>query len=310
MEMTVREYLTAIRKASTTVSIGGQLTAEDANTFIHTTLDQTGFLGRVTRQQVTAATANVDILSIAARIMRAATEDTEFTTTTAPTIARRVITKTSVKTKVRITDEFLMQNIEGPNIDPVLQGKFAEAFGNDIEDLSVNGNDDGVAGFIDITDGWVQLMIDDGSVNDVNAASMGTDFMNQIFPTMLRAMPNKWKANKAGLAYVVSPDMAERYQDQLASRETPGGDKAVQGDSSGMTKFRGITVEEHPYMPDGYAFLTRVANLVYGYGLLMSRESERKPAIGLGATDHYINSELDFQYGISDAIVLASNVNS
>lgn len=306
MKMTVREYLAEIKKASTTVSIGGQLTAEDAQKFIHTTLDQQGFLNRVSRQLVTAATANVDVMSIAARIIRAATEDTEFTTTTAPSVVRRVITKTSVKIKVRITDEFLMQNIEGRDIDAVLQSKFTLAFGNDLEDLAINGNDDGVAGFIDINDGWVQLMVDDGSVNDVDATDMADDFANQIFPAMLAAMPNKYKANKAGLAIVVSPDMAEKYADQVASRETAGGDTAMT--TATNPRFRGIEVIAHPYMGNTYAFMTRLENLVFGYGLLVSRESKRMPEIGLGATDHYINAEVDYQYGISDAIVLASNV--
>lgn len=180
------------------------------------------------------------------------------------------------------------------------------AFGNDIEDLSINGNDGGVAGFIDINDGFIQLMIDDGSVNDVDATDMGDDFANQVFPTMLAAMPNKWKADKSALVYVVSPDNQAKYADQVASRETAGGDRALTSDTS--PAFRGIEVFSHPYMGDTYAFLTKLENLVFGYGLLVSRESERKPDIGLGATDWYWNAEIDYQYGISDAIVLASSI--
>jgi len=303
--MTVREYLTNIHKTSVLTSIGGQLPADAARAFIHTTLDQAGFLSRWTRQEVVAATATIDVMSIAARALRAASEDTTFTTTTAPTIARKTMTKTTVKLKSRVTDEFLHQNIEKESIEEVLNEKFATAFANDLNDLSING-DSATGSFLVINSGLLTLMLADASVNDVDATAMSDDFLNQIFPAMLAAMPNKYKANKPSLAFLVSPDNEDNYAEQRISRETALGDKALEGE--GSMKYRGIEVVGHPFMTDTSAILCRVPNLVFGYGTLMTRESKRMPDIGLGATDWYINAEVDFEYAISDEVVLASNV--
>ena len=73
--LSVREYLATMHKASTLTTTGGQLNADDARAFLHTTLDQTGFLARVTRQEVIAATARIEVMSIAARILLKSTED-------------------------------------------------------------------------------------------------------------------------------------------------------------------------------------------------------------------------------------------
>lgn len=303
--MNVREYLIAIHKTSVVTGIGGQLPPDQARAFIHTTLDQAGFLSRWTRQEVIAATATIDIMSIAARSLRVATEDNAFVTTTSPTVARKTLTKTTAKLMVRITDEFLHQNIEEESIDEVLLEKFAIVFANDLNDLSINA--DGTTGdFLDINTGLITLMEADASVHDVDATAMGEDFLNQIFPSMLAAMPNKYKANKPALALLVSPDNEDNYAEQLISRETAVGDAALLAASA--MKYRSIEVIGHPYMPDTSAILTMVNNLVFGYGLLMTRESQRQPQIGLGATDWFINAEFDFEYAISDAVVLASNV--
>jgi len=303
--MNVREYLTALHKTSVETGIGGQLPPDEARAFIHTTLDQAGFLSRWTRQEIIAATATIDIMSIAARSLRSSAEDTAFATTTAPTVARKTMTKTSVKLMVRITDEFLHQNIEKESIDQVLLEKFSIAFGNDLNDLSITG--DSVTGtFLVINSGLITLMEADASVHDVDATAMGDDFLNQIFPAMLAAMPNKYKANKSALALLVSPDNEDNYAEQLISRETGLGDAQLLAASA--LKYRSIEVVGHPYMPDTSAILTMVPNLIFGYGVLMTRESERQPSIGLGATDWYLNAEVDFEYGISDAVVLASNV--
>ena len=304
--LSVREYLATMHKASTLTTTGGQLNADDARAFLHTTLDQTGFLARVTRQEVIAATARIEVMSIAARILLKSTEDNAFTTTTAPTIAQRTLTKQSVKLMSRITDEFLHQNIEKESIDAVLQAKFATAFANDIADLSVNGDTDSGTTFLAITNGWLDLALADASVHDVDATAMADDFLNQIFPAALAALPNKWRGDPGRLVILVSPNSALQYAEQLASRETAFGDSAVL--QASKHPYMGIEVHGHPFMPDTSALLTMVDNLVVGYGIFMTREQLRQPAIGIGATDHFINAEICFQYGISDAVVLVSNV--
>lgn len=303
--LTVREYLANINKATQT-STGGQLQTDDARKFIHTTIDQTGFLSQVTRQEVIAADASIDIMSIAARVLREATENTSFTTQTDPTIVRRTLTKKTVKLFNRVTDEFLHQNIEKESIDQVLQDKFAVAFANDIEDLSVNGDDSDGDAFIGITEGWFAFALADGSVNDVDATAMADDWLNQILPAMLAALPNKYRGNRAALVFLLSPDNADAYAEQLGSRETAAGDATIRGTQKDM--YRAVEVFGHPYVPDTSAMLTLRANLHFGFGTLVTRESERQPAIGLGATDWYINAEVCFNYAVSDAVVLASNV--
>ena len=308
MKTSVKQYLDNIAKASTTTSLGGQLEPDDARKFLHTTLDQSGFLGTVTRQEVIASEANIEVMDIAGRSIRKTTENVEFSTDTNPTIKQRKLTKVGVKLAYTVTDEFLRGNIEKDDINAVLQDKFTITMGNDLNDLAVNGDEGSGDPFLSINDGWFDIAIADGSTNKVDATGMGSDWLNQILPAMYLALPNKWRKNKNELVFLVSGDNEHAYAEQLGSRETETGDQVIR--TSGKLMYNGIPIESHPFVGDTVAMLTLRKNLHVGFGVEMSRESIRKPEIGQGATRWFINSEIDFNYGISEALVVTQNVGS
>ena len=304
--ISVREYLqmSEMQKAAITTSTGGQLSTEDAREFMLSTIRQDAFLSRVSNQEQTAGTSNIQTLKVAARVMRLAVEATAFTATTTPTISSRSLTTKEVILAYDLSDQFLRRNIQGEDVNEVLLTEFTTAFANDLHDLAVNGDEDSGDAFVQINDGWIDIADADNSTNEVSAAAMADDLLGQIFPAMLALMPNKYLANRAKLGFVVSADLEQTYREQLGSRETMGGDAALQQFNS--VKFSGIEVIANPFFPETFALLTPLDNLFVGFTLNVSIESQRQARKRI--TEWTITAEQDYNYADSDAIVLATSV--
>ena len=304
--ITVREYLSMneVQKAAIQVSTGGQLSTEDAEAFILSTIAQDAFMSRVSMQEQTAGTSNIQTLKVAARVIRLDVEVTVFTSTTAPTISSRTLTTKEVILAYDIGDQFLRRNIQGADVNEVLQTEFTTAFSNDLHDMGVNGDENSGDAFLQVNDGWIDIADADASTHETSAAAMSDDFLGQIFPAMLAALPNKYRANRSKLAFIVSTDMEQTYREQLGSRETAGGDAALQ--QFDRVKFSGIEVEPNPYFPDTFAMLTPLDNLFVGFTLNVSVESMRQPRKRL--TEWTITAEYDYNYADSDAVSLATSV--
>lgn len=305
--ISVREYLdmSEVQKAAIQVSTGGQLSEEDAREFILSTIAQDAFMSRVSTQEQTASVTNIQTLKVAARVIRLATEVTEFTSTTAPTISSRTLTPIEVILAYDVGDQFLRRNIMGADVNEVLQNEFMTAFSNDLHDMAINGDEDNTGDpFLKVNDGWIDIADADGSTNEVSAAAMSDDLLGQIFPAMLAALPNKYRANRAKLAFVVSTDLEQTYREQLGSRETVGGDAALQ--QFNAVKYAGIEVIGNPYFPETYALLTPLDLLYVGFSLDVTVESQRQARKRI--TEWTITAEYDYNYADSDAIVLATSV--
>lgn len=299
--MTVKELLAAIQKGTISTSTGGQLTAEDADHFIVTTIDQSALLQKFSVRKMKSSTANMDTVGLAARVMRKATEG-ETATGVAATIARRTLTTVEVILPYDVTDSFLEENIEGENAYQTLNTLFATSFGNDLLDLSMNGDEDSADDFLLINDGYIDIVEADAAVHDFDTNG-STDFKGTVFPGMLALLPNKWKINRKDLAFFVSPADYEDYLDEIATRGTAAGDAALT--EGRRFPYKGIPIEEHPFIPDGTHILTNPKNLWIAFGRDMTYEMQRQGRKRL--TEYTITAKIDFNYAVSDALVLAED---
>ena len=307
--MTVREFLqklndeTFLAKAAITTASGGQLSPEDADKFIDTVVEENDFFDKHAEiVKMTASTKNIDIIGIASRVLRKATEGVAPTETVGVNIERRSLETVEVILPYDVSYSFLEENIEGKDVDDLLNKMFAKQFGNDLLDLGCNGDSSSADDFLKIDDGWIEIIKNDANVHEfVGNAGNKTDYKGHVFPGLISSLPNKWKRNLNALAIYVSPTVEEAYRSELADRATALGDQMLT--EKRIARYKGIDVVPVAYFPDDFFLLTIRQNLKVGVGRQISYERQPQPRKRI--IEYTITAKIDFNYAISDAIAYA-----
>ena len=329
--MTIQQILAALEKAAIATAAGGQLTTEQAKQFFDLVVSQNDLLKKIQTVRMPSATYQLNTIEIANRVMRAATEGADPGFTQGVTITPRTLTHKESILPFDITFSFLEENIEGADAESKINEMFGKAMGNDLLDLSVNGDEALVETITDTTpangaddttglsqgdhnflrqnDGWLKLARNDAKVNDVTLPGTITTYKEQL-KRVLAAMPNKWKTNPSELVYLVSPDVETAYRDELAARATALGDEyAIKNKRA---EYQGIAVEPIPFFPGNgtshypagpVILLTKYKNLAVGIGrdMRVGRQvQERKRVI-----EYTITAKTDFNYVTGEMMVLA-----
>lgn len=175
------------------------------------------------------------------------------------TTSKISITPKEIMVPVEISDTFADINLEGEGVKDHIMQMFAKRLANDLEELYMLGNTLGPAilegdyidggsatlyvkdGYLALQDGWSKLA-NSGHIVDAGGANIGLS----IFSQAIRAMPTKFRKNRANLRWFVSPDLAQIYMEKLSTRATPLGDSAAGG--TGISPF-GIPMIEVPLWP-------------------------------------------------------------
>lgn len=289
-------------KAFIGTSSGGQLAAEQLDTFIDTVVDQSKFLksGVTTYTGIEASAFEMHTIGLDSRVMRKAAEGTAGGTQ-GITIVKRQLNPVEVSIDFDITDKFLKRNIAKGNADAQIQALFVKMYMNDLVDLAFNGDATGQAGvdFVNITDGYIVKALADG---DVHKPTFGAgDDMLTVLAGMRDSLPNQWLEDTTMLKFYMSPQKMNLYRDQLKAKNTPLGDAMTVGGQK--PAFDGIEIEVVGKLGNTDLFLTRPENFAVGIGQDMKVEWMRQPRKRL--IEYTVTGYVDVNYVISDALVYA-----
>ena len=250
---------------------GGRLNPEQAKKFIDYMTDNTAFLKDTRLERMAAPEKQLDFLLIGSRLIRKATEATTPSELAGAEISRKELRSVKVRLSADITSEFLEDNIEGNGAADHIARDLAQQFGNDLADLMLNGDTAATgtdASFLTIGDGIIKQAKTSTSTHKIPVTISGTgDFTSQdlkgdIFPKMLKAMPNKFKHNRKELRFYCSSAVADTYVLSIADRVSQLGDRIlVSGD---LVNFLNVQLFPVEYMPDDVIILTHRLNLVSG----------------------------------------------
>jgi hypothetical protein len=329
--MTIEQILALINKAAIATATGGQLTTEQARQFIDQVVSQNDLLTKIQTVQMTASKYQLNTIDIASRVMRKATEGVDPGFTQGVTIVPRELEYLESILPYDITFSFLEENIEGAGAESKINTMFAKAFGNELLDLAINGDENLAATITDVSpadglddttglsqsdhtflrqnDGWLKIARNDSAVHAVELSASISSWKTE-FKKVLKGMPNKWKGNPMELVFLVAPNVETEYRDELGERATPMGDQYVV--ENRRAQYQGIDVQPIPFWPGtdsaGYfplgpvVMLTKYKNLAVGIGrnMRVGRQlQERKRII-----EYTITAKTDFNYVVSDMIVL------
>lgn len=307
--MTTANRRMMAKSAITTADLvaGGKLDAQRAKSFIDYSIDNTTIMKQCTVIRMTSDTYTLDEMGVNQRTIRKGVEVTAPTFTAGITTGKRQLQVTEIILPYDIGFQFLEDNLEKQGAEDHIARLFAAQFGNDVEDLGINGDTAAGAGpdqdFLTIDNGWMKIAKTETAFNkyDTNAS---TDYKGVVFQGMLRAMPDRWKRNKSMLKFLVSPTVEEDYRLSLADRQTALGDRQLT--DAAATTYAGIEIIAVPSMADTDLLLTPIKNLAYG---IHEREirvgkqvQERKRLV-----EYTTTARVDFQWIKPEAAVVAWN---
>ena len=306
--MLSNEELIQLLKAQITTSVGGQASPQDVEKFVDLAVDQTAVLQDLRVEKNIKSSLKLNSIELGEPAMVKATEGTDPASAdvVTPSFGGSTLTPVEVLMAYDVTFSFLEQNIEGNDVNEALNRIFAKRFGKDTVQLIFNGDtatspvSTRTDKLLVILDGFIKQALADSTVNDYTIS--GTDYLNTIFPGMLKLLPKDYKDQRSELAYFVSADVYDAYADQIGSRATALGDMVLVGDYSRALTYKGIQLRPVFGLGDTDIILTLKRNLVVGYGrdMTIGRDIDNRARV----VKVTITAKLDAKYIVGDAIVL------
>lgn len=245
--MSNKEILEKATITTNDIAAAGRLNDAQADRFIDFVIDVTGLKDRVRVVRFRNDKLDIDKIGVGKRVALAKKEAID------PSVRRRINTsKVTLQPEFvmvpwEISDDFVLENLEGDNIEDTIMKLMSIQFGNDLEELYIQGDKLGAIKFenelidggsttdvivdtyLQLQNGWLKLS---GTSHIVD--SDGQNVGHQIFSDMIVEMPSKFKRNKRNLKFYISDTTEQLFRNSLASRATALGDNAATSSSNLM----------------------------------------------------------------------------
>jgi len=280
-----------------TGTAGGILAPEQAQRFIDYVWDATVLAKDGRRVTMRANTMEIEKVNVGERVIRAAAQGSPNYTNTGARFTKVELTTKKIRLDWEVATEALEDNIEGGALEDRLVRLMTNAFGNDIEDLAING--DGATGdFLSIMSGFVKQTRGTvgNAAHEYAATVANNEFTTSVMQGLLLAMPRKYRALKSNLKFYAGTDafagivrnngtladaisaaFSDRTGSTQANRQDYMDGAAQTFGNARTTRVLGVDVLEVPYYPAGYVDLTFPSNRVWGFQRDITVNREYKP---------------------------------
>lgn len=289
--MTVNKDI--IEKAAITTSIltAGLLNPEQSKQFLKQVFDSTPLMDAIRRELRKSRTGEIDKIGIARRILRKKTENTDDDYRAGVDISKVEYATTAVRLPWEISGETLRENIEGNNFESVVTDLMSRQVGIDLEDLSINGDEDASPGddydFLKINNGWIKQIEEGGHVYDATDAG---GMSIEMFYKALGELPNKY--NDGQLRWIMSPRRAQDWEMYLLNQVITAGGSVPDSLYESPAKIPALICAN---MPDDKILLTNPKNLIVvnTYNMQIRKTNEGKEAVLKDMTYYVIHLDFD-----------------
>ena len=255
----------------------GILRPEQARRFIDYVWDATTLANDGRRVTMRANTMELEKVNVGERVVRAANQGDASFTNAGATFSKIELTTKKLRLDWEVSSEALEDNIEGGALEDHLVRLMTTAFGNDIEDLAING-DTAQAGdpFLGIMDGFIARNQNDGFSHEAIVEQANADWTVSDMQKLVLAMPRRYRALQTGLKFYAGTDtFANIVKNNGTVFDSIGSTEAARGSYLGgvdqtiggarQTRVLGIPVLEVPYYPADYVDLTFPQNRIWGF---------------------------------------------
>jgi hypothetical protein len=267
--------------ASPTYPGTGILRPEQASRFIDYVWDATTLANDGRRVTMRANSMELEKVNVGERVIRAAAQGDSTFTNAGATFSKVELTTKKLRLDWEVSAEALEDNIEGGALEDHLVRLMTTAFGNDIEDLAINGDTTQTGdAFLKIFNGFITSAKAAGSgaheVKNLTAAGAITNWTPEIMQSLILAMPRRYRALKTGLKFYAGTDtFANIVKNNGTVYSAIGSTESSRGSyfdgvnqtfgGARQTRVLGVDVLEVPYYPAGYVDLTFPQNRIWGF---------------------------------------------
>ena len=304
---------------------GGILNPEQARMFIDYVWDATVLAQDGRRVTMRANTIELEKVNVGERVIRAASQALGEYTNAGATFTKVELTTKKIRLDWEVSTEALEDNIEGSALEDHLVRLMTNAFGNDLEDLAINGNG-GVDPFLGIMTGFVKQVATTGDAHEA-VVSTTSGWTPEVMQEIIYALPRKYRAIKSGLKFYAGTDVFANIvkhngtlADAIASALDPrvagtptrredylGGNGQTFGGAR-TTRVLGVDVQEVPYYPADYVDLTFPQNRVWGFQRDITVNREYKPK--KDTIEYTVFVRFGLTWEELDAVAFANPTNS
>ena len=262
----------------------GILRPEQARRFIDYVWDATVLAKDGRRVTMRANTMELEKVNVGERVIRAANQGDATYTNAGAAFTKVELTTKKIRLDWEVTAEALEDNIEGAALEDHLVRLMTNAFGNDLEDLAINGTGSTSDGaFLSIMEGFVPKVKTNGDAHEAVVTVTNDAWTPEVMQEIILAMPRKYRALKNNLKFYAGTDafqgivknngtLADAIAEAFGSPANTERNAQAYLDGVGQTfgaarttRVLGIDVMEVPYYPAGYVDLTFPSNRIWGF---------------------------------------------
>lgn len=229
--MTQQELLLKTAITTADIAVAGKLTPAQADKYLDYVFDQTRTQNVVTTKKFRNDEMYFEIIDNFQRVSVAYEEATDPLYRSGVSHTRIPIKPEIVIATGKISDDYILENLEGQTVIDVVLMQLAKRFKNNLEELYLTGNKLGYArreseirqggsptdirldNFLAISNGWFTQ----GVAGEVYDALGNTDLVN-VLVNMFRLMPNEFKTPRERLCWMLDPTTWAAYEYLLTLR--------------------------------------------------------------------------------------------
>lgn len=211
---------------------GAFLNHQQAQNFIDFAWDATTLAKEADRRIMSAPEQSWNTVAVGARITRGAIEAVDTGENAAASFTRLTLRTHKLRLDWELSSDSLEDNIAGEDLDTQLARMFAEQFGQDLEDLAINGDTTSDNPLLKVADGWHKQALT-GRV--VDGAALGDSLNRAHFNAAVKALPRKFQARKQDMRFYASPQLANDYLYSLSEMTANPADMVMSALRTGST---------------------------------------------------------------------------
>ena len=194
---------------------GGILSPEQTNQFLDYIWDATVIGQQVRKIRMNAPEQEIDKVSVGERIVRGATEAVDTGENAGATFTKISLSTKKLRLDWELSTESLEDNIEGEALEDHIARLMATQFGNDLEDLAINGNVNSSDPLLKVFNGYSEIL-QAGHVIDANDGVLDRGVLNAA----LKALPRKYRQRANGVKFFAASGVIQDYIYSLQAVET------------------------------------------------------------------------------------------
>lgn len=259
--MTNKELVNKAVVTTDAIAAAGKLNPEQADRFIDLVIDVTGLSGNVRIARFRNEQLDIDKIQVGRRVAMPKAEATAVSARRGVQTSKISLNPKNVVVPFEISSDFMLENIEGDDVEDTVIRMMSTQFANDLEELYILADALGPAveesflvdggsttdvvkdSYLGMFDGWLKLA---GASHVVDAG--GSNLKSTVFSKMLKEMPDKWKRVRRNMRFMLSTDHEQNYRNTVAGRATAAGDRALNS-SDEQTPF-GVPMVPLPLLPE------------------------------------------------------------